>query len=56
MIKKYLKVKVTEFDGRIKTNFLDKKVSIEDNYYTCIACVAIGSVLKIEKKTICKFV
>ena len=48
--KKYLKAKVTEFDGRIKTNFLDKKVPIDDNYYTCIACVAIGSVLKIEKK------
>ena len=48
--KKYLKAKVTEFDGRIKTNFLDKKVLKDDNFYTCIACVVIGSVLKIEKK------
>ena len=50
VIKKYLKTKVRGFVGKIKTNFLDNKIKKKDTYYTCIACVTIDSVLKIEKK------
>ena len=35
---KCLKAKVREFDGVIKTNFLDKGMANENMYYTCIAC------------------
>ena len=34
---KYLKVKVREFDGNIKTKFLGNNVPKENTYYTCIA-------------------
>ena len=47
---KYLKVKVREFDGKIKTNFLGDKVPKENEYYTCIACITIDSVMRMEKK------
>ena len=46
----YLKVKVREFDGVIKTNFLGNDMSKENMHYTCIACITIDSVLKIDKK------
>ena len=46
----YIKAKVTEFNGVIKTNFLSDKVSKENEHYTCIACVTIDSVMRIEKK------
>ena len=39
--KKYIKAKVREFDGVIKTNFLGNKVPKESMHYTCIACVTI---------------
>ena len=35
---KYLKTKVREFNGNIKTNFLGNNVPKENTYYTCIAC------------------
>ena len=35
---KYLKAKVREFDGVIKTNFLGNEVPKENMHYTCIAC------------------
>ena len=47
---KYLKVKVREFDGSIKTNFLGNNVPKENTYHTCIACITIDSVLKMNKK------
>ena len=47
---KYLKVKVREFDGVIKTNFLGNDVLKENMHYTCIACITIDSVMRIDKK------
>ena len=47
---KYLKVKVKEFDGVIKTNFLGNEVPKENMHYTCIACITIDSVMKMDKK------
>ena len=46
----YLKAKVTEYDGVSKTNFLGNEISKENMRYTCIACITIYSVLKIERK------
>ena len=34
----------------IKTNFLVDEIPKENMHYACIACVTIGSVVKIEKK------
>ena len=39
--KTYIKAKVREFDGKIKTTFI---------YYTCTACTTIDSVMKMGKK------
>ena len=47
---KYLKAKVREFDGVIKTNFLGKGIPKENMYYACIACITIDSVLRANKK------
>ena len=47
---KYLKAKVREFDGVIKTNFLGNDMSKENMHYTCIACITIDSVMRIDKK------
>ena len=51
---KYLKAKVREFNGNIKTNFLGNNVPEENTYYTCIDCITPDSVLKMNKKTIHK--
>ena len=48
--KKYIKAKVREFDGMIKTNFLGNKVPKENMRYTCIACLTIDSVIRMDKK------
>ena len=48
--KKYLKAKVREFDGEIKTNFLGNDVPKENMHYTCIACITIDLVMKMDKK------
>ena len=50
MKKKYLKAKIREFDSDIKTNFLGNGLPKENMYYTCIACIAIDSVIKMNKK------
>ena len=34
----------------IKTNFLSDEVPKESEYYTCIACITINSVMRMEKK------
>ena len=47
---RYVKTKVREYDGKIKTNFLGNGVSNKNTHYTCICCIAIDSVLRIEKK------
>ena len=47
---KYLKVKVTEFDGDIKTNFLNNGLPKENTYYTSIACITVDSILRMNKK------
>ena len=47
---KYLRVKVREFEGIIKTNFLGNGVPKENMHYTCIACTTIDSVMKMDKK------
>ena len=48
--KKYSKTKVTEYDDVIKTNFLGNDVAKENMHYTCIACITIDSVMRMEKK------
>ena len=50
--KAYIKAKVREFDGVIKTNFLGNDVPKENMHYTCIACITIDSVTRIDKKII----
>ena len=47
---KYMKAKVREFNGVIKTNFLGDEVSKENEHHTCIACITIDSVMGMEKK------
>ena len=34
----------------IKTNFLGDEVPKENEHYTCVACITIDSVMKMEKK------
>ena len=53
---KYLKAKVREFDGSTKTNFLRNDLPKENTYYTCIACITVDSVLKMNKKIIRTFI
>ena len=48
--KTYLKAKVREFNSKIKTNFLGNGVPKENIHYTCIACITIDSVMRIDKK------
>ena len=47
---RYLKAKVREFDGAIKTNFLGNDIPKENMHYTCIACITIDSVMNFHKK------
>ena len=49
---KYIKAKVREFNGAIKTNFLGDKIPKESMHYTCIACMLVAianNVLKFRK-------
>ena len=46
----YIKAKVREFDGKIKTNFLGNEIPKENIHYTCIACITIDCVMKMGKK------
>ena len=52
----YIKVKVREFDGKIKTNFLGNEVPKENIHYTCIVCMTVDSVMKMDKKIIYRFI
>ena len=47
---KYIRAKVREFNGVIKTNFLGNEIPKENVHYTCIACITIDSVMRMEKK------
>ena len=47
---KYLKTKVREFNGEIKTNFLNNGIPKENIHYYCIACITFDSVSKLNKK------
>ena len=53
--RKYLKAKVREFDGVIKTNFLGNDMPKENMHYTCIAFITINSVMQTDKKNIRRF-
>ena len=46
----YIKAKVREFNGVIKTNLLGDEIPKESAQYTCIACITIDSVIRMEKK------
>ena len=48
--KKYLKAKVREFDGVIKTNLLGNDSPKENMHCTWTACITIHSVTRIDKK------
>ena len=48
--KKYLKAKLREFNDVIKTNFLGNDVPKGNMHYTCIACITIDLVMKMDKK------
>ena len=48
--KTYIKAKVREFDGKIKTIFLGNNAPKENMHYTCITCITIDSVMKMGKK------
>ena len=52
----YIKVKVREFDSKIKKNFLANEVPKKNMYYTGIACITNDSVMKMDKKIIRKFI
>ena len=45
---RYLKAKVREFDGVIKTNFWGNDVPKENMHYTCSACITIDSVMTFD--------
>ena len=47
---KYSKTKVKECDGVTKTNFLGNGIPEENMHYTCITCITIDSVMKMDKK------
>ena len=47
---KYVKAKVREFDSKFKTNFLGNGNPKENIHYSCIACITIDSVMRIDKK------
>ena len=47
---KYFKTKVREYDGAIKTSFLGNSIRKENMHSTCIACITIDSVMRMDKK------
>ena len=42
---KYLKAEVREFNGVIKTNFLNNDIPKETMHYSCISCILILLIL-----------
>ena len=47
---KYIKAKAREFNGVIKRNVLDDEIPKESMHCTCVACITIDSVIRMEKK------
>ena len=47
---KYIKVRVKNLTVQLNTNFLNNEMLREGVHYTCIACISIDSVKKMEKK------
>ena len=47
---KCIKSKVRKLDDVSKKNFLGNKIPNENKPYTCIACIAIDSVMRMEKR------
>ena len=47
---KYIKTKLKEFYGVVNRNSCGDEMPKEDVHHTCIACINIDFVLKIEKK------
>ena len=47
---KYLKTKVREYDDAVKTNFLANVIPKENMHYTCMVCITIDSVMRMDKK------
>ena len=45
---KYIKAQVREFNGVIKTNVLGDEILKESMHYTCITCITIYSVMRIN--------
>ena len=52
----YIKAEVREFDGKIKTNFLNNEIPKQNMHYTCIACITTAFVMRMDKKIIRKFI
>ena len=46
---KYIKAKIKDFNGAIKTNFLGDEIPKENAHYARIACLTIDSVMKMKK-------
>ena len=53
---KYIKAKVRESNGVIKTIFSHDKIPKENMHYSCIACITIDSVMRMEKRIISKLI
>ena len=47
---KYLKTKVREYDDVIKTKVLGNGILKENMHHTCIVCITIDSVMKMDEK------
>ena len=45
---KYIKAKVTGFNGVVKTNFLGDEKPKEGVHYACIACITIDCVMRMK--------
>ena len=43
---KYLKVKITSYNGKINTNFHNNKIPKEGSQYICLSVILINSVLR----------
>ena len=52
----HIKAKVREFNGVTKTNVLGNEIPKESTHYTCIACITIDSVMRMEKRIIRRFI
>ena len=48
--KKYIKAKVRENNGVIKTNFWGDEIPKEGAHHICIPCITIDSAMKMDEK------